>query len=30
VLAFVGAGRYLGLGRWWEDTAFVKRHPILK
>lgn len=29
-LAMIGAGRYLGLGRWWEDTALVKRYPILK
>jgi len=30
MLAIVGAGRYLGLGRRWEDTALVKRLPILK
>jgi thiosulfate dehydrogenase [quinone] large subunit len=30
VLAVVGAGRYLGLGRRWERTALVERLPILK
>lgn len=29
-IAYVGAGRYLGLGRWWERTAAVRRFPILK
>jgi len=29
-LAVVGAGRYLGLGRRWEETALVKRLPVLK
>lgn len=29
-LAIVGAGRYLGLDRGWEDTALVKRFPVLK
>ena len=29
-IALVGAGRYLGLGRWWERTPFVRRYPILK
>lgn len=29
-IAYVGAGRYLGLGRWWESTALVRRFPILK
>ena len=29
-LAYVGAGRYLGLGRWWEDVEIVRRHPILR
>ena len=29
-LAWVGAGRYLGLGRWWESTALVRRFPVLK
>ncbi|HEX2031323.1 MAG TPA: hypothetical protein VHL78_07995 [Actinomycetota bacterium] len=29
-IAYVGAGRYLGLGRWWEQTALVKRFPVLK
>ena len=29
-MAYVGAGRYLGLGRRWEKTALVKRYPVLK
>ena len=29
-LALAGAGRTLGLGRWWERTAIVQRFPILK
>jgi thiosulfate dehydrogenase (quinone) large subunit len=29
-IAYVGAGRYLGLGRWWESTPLVRRFPILK
>lgn len=29
-IAVVGAGRYLGLGGWWERTALVQRFPILK
>ena len=29
-IAYVGAGRYLGLGRWWENTSLVQRFPILK
>jgi thiosulfate dehydrogenase [quinone] large subunit len=29
-VAIVGAGRYFGLGRWWENAGFVKRFPILK
>jgi thiosulfate dehydrogenase (quinone) large subunit len=24
-IAYVGAGRFLGLGRWWESTALVRR-----
>lgn len=28
-LAMVHAGRTLGLGRWWEDTALVRRFPFL-
>jgi len=28
-IAFIGAGRYLGLGKAWERVGFVKRHPIL-
>ena len=30
VLALVGAGRYLGLGRWWERQSIAQRIPILK
>ena len=30
VLAAFAAGRYLGLGRWWERQAIVRRYPILK
>jgi thiosulfate dehydrogenase [quinone] large subunit len=29
-LAYVGAGRFLSLGRWWERTALVRRAPFLK
>ena len=29
-IAWVGAGRYIGLGRWWEDTSVVRRYPILR
>ncbi|HEX5948529.1 MAG TPA: DoxX family protein [Actinomycetota bacterium] len=29
-VAYVGAGRYFGFGRWWEQTALVKRAPFLK
>lgn len=29
-IVYVGAGRYLGFGRWWESTALVRRFPILK
>lgn len=29
-VAYVGAGRYLGFGKWWESTALVKRYPVLK
>jgi thiosulfate dehydrogenase [quinone] large subunit len=29
-VAYVGAGRFLGLGRWWERTALVQRAPFLK
>lgn len=30
VLGLYGAGRYLGLGRWWESLAIVQKYPILK
>ena len=29
-LAYVAAGRYLGLGRWWERLGIVRRYPILR
>jgi thiosulfate dehydrogenase (quinone) large subunit len=30
-LAYVGsAGRYLGLGRWWQKTSLVTRYPLLR
>lgn len=29
-IAYVGAGRYLGLGRWWERTGIVRRIPLLR
>lgn len=29
-LALVRAGDTLGLGRWWERTALVRRCPVLK
>ena len=29
-IAYVGAGRYLGFGGWWEKTALVRRFPVLK
>jgi thiosulfate dehydrogenase [quinone] large subunit len=28
--AYVGAGRYLGLGRRWERLSLVKRYPVLR
>jgi thiosulfate dehydrogenase [quinone] large subunit len=30
MLAIAGAGRTLGLGRWWERLAIVRRYPVLK
>jgi thiosulfate dehydrogenase [quinone] large subunit len=30
MLALVGAGHTLGLGRWWERLAIVRRYPVLK
>ncbi len=30
VLGLYAAGRYLGLGRWWERQPLVQRFPILK
>jgi thiosulfate dehydrogenase (quinone) large subunit len=29
-VAYVGAGRYFGFGRWWENTKLVKKFPVLK
>lgn len=29
-IAYVGAGRYLGFGKYWERLSIVKRFPILK
>ena len=29
-IAYVGAGRYLGLGRRWERLSLVKRYPVLR
>jgi thiosulfate dehydrogenase [quinone] large subunit len=29
-IAYVAAGRYLGLGKYWERVLLVKRYPILK
>jgi thiosulfate dehydrogenase [quinone] large subunit len=29
-IAYVAAGRYLGLGKYWERVPLVKRYPILK
>lgn len=29
-IAYVGAGRYLGLGRWWERTALARRFPLFR
>src|SRR5829696_3003640 len=29
-IAVAGAGRYLGLGKWWEKLSFVQKYPILR
>jgi thiosulfate dehydrogenase [quinone] large subunit len=29
-IAAVGAGRYLGLGRWWQRASLAGRHPMLR
>ena len=29
-LAYAGAGRYLGFGKWWGKTELVKKYPILQ
>jgi thiosulfate dehydrogenase [quinone] large subunit len=26
---YAGAAQYLGLGRWWQNTNLVKKHPVL-
>lgn len=28
--ALLGAGNYIGLGKWWSELNFVKKNPILK
>ena len=30
LLAEMGAGRYLGLGRWWERQQAVRKNPVLR
>lgn len=30
LLACLGAGRWLGLGQWWERTPLVEKAPILR
>lgn len=30
LLAAMGAGRYLGFGRWWQQRGIVQRHAILR
>jgi thiosulfate dehydrogenase (quinone) large subunit len=30
LLGLLAAGRYLGLGRWWETVGIVRRFPVLK
>lgn len=30
LLAFAHAGRYVGLGTWWEKQALVRKHPVLQ
>ena len=30
LLALVGAGHWLGLGKWWSEQALVRRFPILQ
>jgi thiosulfate dehydrogenase [quinone] large subunit len=29
-IAYVAAGRYMGLGKYWERVSLLKRYPILK
>jgi thiosulfate dehydrogenase (quinone) large subunit len=29
-IAYVGAGRYLGLGSWWERIGLVSKYPLLR
>ena len=30
VLGLLGAGRYLGLGSWWQRQSIVRRYPVLR
>ncbi|UCE45092.1 MAG: hypothetical protein JSU93_06820 [Methanobacteriota archaeon] len=30
LLALLGAGQWVGLGKWWSELPFVKRFPILE
>lgn len=30
LLAVVGAGQWVGLGKWWSELPFVKKYPILE
>lgn len=30
VVGLLGAGRYLGLGQWWERQSIVQRYPVLR
>ncbi|HZJ50096.1 MAG TPA: DoxX family protein [Actinomycetota bacterium] len=29
-IAYVGAGRFLGLGNWWRKTELVRKYPVLE
>lgn len=29
-IAYVGAGRFLGLGNWWRKTQIVQKYPVLE
>jgi len=30
LLAIIGAGQWIGLGKWWSELSFVKKYPILE